>query len=112
MISTIFIKAATKKDPVAAPEMATACTRHHPTSPSPAPPQATSSSLLAIIGMKLQQHEITSPSQTYKLPGRMGIKSAAPAAVDTAPNVDAAVQNRSNLKIVPPRIIKMVKTVL
>ena len=62
--------------------------------------------------MKLQQHEITSPSQTYKLPGRMGIKSAAPAAVDTAPDVDAAVLNRSNLKIVPPRIIKMVKTVL
>ena len=42
----------------------------------------------------------------------MGIKSAAPAAVDTASLVDAAVVNRSNLKIVPPRIIKMEKTVL
>jgi len=43
--------------------------------------------------MKLQQHEITSPSQTYKLSGMMGLKSAAPAAIDTAPNVDAAVAN-------------------
>lgn len=39
--------------------------------------------------MKLQQHEITSAAQTCKLPGRIGIKSAAPTAVDTAPKVEA-----------------------
>lgn len=67
--------------------------------------------------MKLQQHEITSAAQTCKLPGRIGIKSAAPTAVDTAPKVDAVPTKHHdkmicwcNLKIVPPRDMKNAKS--
>ena len=67
--------------------------------------------------MKRQQHEIKSAAQTCKLPGRIGIKSAAPSAVDAAPKVDAVPTKHHdkmicwcNIKIVPPRTMKTAKS--